>query len=622
MKNGSDRLKTERSAVLRLAVHPNAARTESFRQWASRQRRPLAIDLFAGCGGLSAGLEQAGYAVILSVDNDAWALETHRHNLPGAAINLDLSDPQKVDVLLRLLDGLSIDLVAGGPPCQPFSRAGRSKLRDLVRDGVRSAKDARTELWQTFISVVEKLRPAGMLLENVPDMALGDELGIARAMTARLERAGYEVQMRLLDSWRFGVPQHRQRFILVAMRDGRQFTWPAEQKRVTLREAIGDLPSLRGGQGRQEMPAGRPSTAFQRRARAGMKGSAVVYDHVTRPVRADDREAFRLMKPGTRYGELPDHLRRYRDDIFDDKYNKLSWNEVSRSITAHIAKDGYWYIHPSEPRTLTVREAARIQTFPDHFRFAGTRSHAFRQIGNAVPVALAEAIGRQIIRGLQTPSKPPAERASQRLAHVRAALLEWGSNDGKTAPWRHPGRPWQVLVGVCLGDRNGGGRDESARAFLERFPSPTRKAQKDIAKEATRQSGSQRDALLALARTAGAVSRNKGSWSRGEWATAASLSAADEAIVRAIGLNEDRVLSSTPLLRVVARLKDSKVDEERRLSNGRLAVAELLGLGEEIAALNASLHSLGRVICTPQEPKCELCPVSTYCLSSCCKPAE
>ncbi len=415
----------------------------------ARQRRPLAIDLFSGCGGLSVGLEQAGFAVILSVDTDQWALETHRHNLPGAAIDLDLSDPARVEVLLRLLDGLPIDLVAGGPPCQPFSRAGRSKLRDLVRDGMRSSKDDRTELWQAFISIVERLRPAAIMLENVPDMAIGDEVAIARAMTHRLEKVGYDVQMRLVDSWRLGVPQHRQRFILVAMRDGQTFTWPAEQKKITLRDAIGDLPFLRGGQGRAEMPVGRTFSAFQRRARAGMNGTSVVFDHVTRPVRADDREAFRMMKPGTRYGDLPKHLRRYRDDIFDDKYNRLSWDDVSRSITAHIAKDGYWYIHPSESRTLTVREAARIQTFPDNFRFAGTRSHAFRQIGNAVPVALAQAIGRQIARALRTPATPPEKRASHQLVRDPGRPSEVGRTRRQEGALASP-RAAMGRVGRCL----------------------------------------------------------------------------------------------------------------------------------------------------------------------------
>jgi DNA (cytosine-5)-methyltransferase 1 len=621
MNNGTDRLKTERSALVRLPVHANAARTESFRQWVARQRRPLAIDLFSGCGGLSVGLEQAGYTVILSVDNDPWALETHRHNLPGAAINLDLSDPERVDVLLRLLDGLSIDLVAGGPPCQPFSRAGRSKLRDLVRDGVRAAKDERTELWQTFISIVERLRPAAMMLENVPDMALGDEVAIARAMTARLEKAGYDVQMRLVDSWRLGVPQHRQRFILVALRDGQKFKWPAEQEKVTLRAAIGDLPPLRGGQGKAEMPAARTFTAFQRRARAGMNGTSVVFDHVTRPVRDDDREAFRLMKPGTRYGELPKHLRRYRDDIFDDKYNRLSWDDVSRSITAHIAKDGYWYIHPSELRTLSVREAARIQTFPDHFRFAGTRSHAFRQIGNAVPVALAEAIGSEISRALRSPVAAPEKRDSRRVGRIRAALLKWAAGDARKAPWRHPGDPWKVMAGVCLGDRNGG-RDEAVQVFLERFPSPTSCAEAEISRETNRQGVSQRDSLRALARAARVIVRNKHSWSNDAWAGAASLGPADEAVVRAIGLNEDRILSSTPLLRVVARLTGSRIDEERRLSDGRLAVAVILGTGKDVPALNAALHAIGRVVCTPRAPKCSQCPVVMHCLTTASKAAE
>jgi len=621
MSNGTDRLKTERSAVLRLPVHPDAARTESFRRWVARQRHPLAIDLFSGCGGLSLGLERAGYAVIVSVDNDPWALETHRHNLPGVALDLDLSDPERVNGLLRLVEGFSIDLVAGGPPCQPFSRAGRSKLRDLVRDGVRPAKDDRTELWQAFISIVERLRPAAMMLENVPDMALGGEVAIARAMTERLEKAGYDVQMRLVDSWRLGVPQHRQRFILVAMRDGQKFKWPSEQKRITLRDAIGDLPSLQGGQGYSEMPSGRPFSAFQRRAREGMNGTSVVFDHITRPVRRDDREAFRLMKPGTRYGELPIHLRRYRDDIFDDKYNRLSWKDVSRSITAHIAKDGYWYIHPSESRTLTVREAARIQTFPDNFRFAGTRSHAFRQIGNAVPVALAEAIGRQILRALRTAAIPLEKRASRQRLQIRAALLKWGAKDAKKAPWRHPGRPWDVLAGVCLGDRSGA-RDEMAQAFLERFPSLTPGVHEQISNEARRRSGNQRDALLALARTARLVARDEQNWGNGRWATAASLGPSDEAVVRTIGLNEDRIVASTPVLRVVARLTGSRIDEERCLSDGRLAVALLVGAGKDVPALNAALHSLGRSTCTSQNPKCSECPIAMYCDASDFEAAE
>src|SRR5665811_2033713 len=107
----------------------------------------------------------------------------------------------------------------------------------------------------------------------------------------------------------------------------------------------------------------------------------VLHDHMTRAVRTDDLEIFELMDSKTLYSDIPEHLRRYKADSFNDKYKRLAWDEVSRSITAHIAKDGYWYIHPEEHRTLTVREAARLQTFPDSFRFAGQPSHRFSQIG-------------------------------------------------------------------------------------------------------------------------------------------------------------------------------------------------------------------------------------------------
>lgn len=616
MTTGTDSLKAERPVPQQLLRHPDAARTESFRRWVAKQQRPLAIDLFSGCGGLSLGLEQAGYAVVLAVDHDPWALQTHDHNFAGKAIGLDLSDPEKVEGLLRLLEGLPpIELVAGGPPCQPFSRAGRSMIRSLVRAGVRSAKDERTELWQSFLSIVERLRPAAMMLENVPDMALGDELAIPREMAQRLDKAGYDVHMRLVDGWRLGVPQHRQRLILVALRDGQAYTWPADQKKITLREAIGDLPRLRGGQGRPEMRVVPSSSPFQRRARAGMKGSALVWDHIARQVRADDLEAFRLMKPGTRYSDLPKHLKRYRDDIFNDKYNRLPWDDVSRSITAHLAKDGYWYIHPSEQRTLTVREAARIQTFPDHFRFAGTRSHAFRQIGNAVPPALAEAIGREIAAAVRAGPAPSEKRVSYRLALIRATLLKWGAKDGKKAPWRHPGRPWQVLAGVCLGERVGA-HDEAAEAFLERFPSPTRAASKTIAKDAKQRSGNKRDALLALARTARCLANDRRGWANGQWAKAAALGAADEAMVRTLGFGEERVLTPASSLRVVARLTASDIDEKRQLANVRLAAALLVGRGKQVPAINAAVYALGRVICTSKNPNCRRCPLVRYCPSS------
>lgn len=606
----------ERSAPLDLPPHPERYGSGSLRRLAERLKKPIAVDLFAGCGGLSLGLERAGFAVILSVDNDPRCIESHEHNLPGRALELDLGKPANIDTVVELLEGASVDLVAGGPPCQPFSRAGQAKLRSLVDLGVRHQHDERRELWQSFLEVVERVAPAAVLLENVPDMALGDDLLIVRQMADRLETAGYEVETRLLDAWRHGVPQHRQRLILVGLRDGRRFKWPRDGKRVSLNDAISDLPPLGDTTGRLELKARKPRTEFQRQARRGMNGhDHLIWDHITRPVRDDDREAFRLMKPGTRYSDLPKRLRRYRADIFDDKYNRLDGNGLCRSITAHIAKDGYWYIHPVEHRTLSVREAARVQTFPDHFRFAGSRSHAFRQIGNAVPPALADAIARSIRRAMISRPLPSVERESRRLPRIREKLLEWAARDARIAPWRHPGNPWQVLVGVVLADRVGA-RDQAVAKLLNEFPSYGYRVAAGIRKAARDAAGSVQEGYGRLARAADALSRRKNPWDSDAWIAAAELSQAEAAFVRTVGCGEDRVLVSSAILRAVGRITGRDVALERPLSDGRMVVGRVVGTGPSAIRVLAALHAVGRSICTPNEPDCRHCPVRRSCKRS------
>ena len=279
-----------RSTPLRLSAHPDGSATEQWSAWAGRQERPLAIDLFSGAGGLSLGLEAAGYRVILAADNNPWALETHRHNFPGAALCVDLGDPKVRDELVRLVEGLDVALIAGGPPCQPYSRAGRSKIRSLVQAGIRHPLDQRRQLWEAFLDIVERVNPQAVLMENVPDMALGDDMAVLRAMMARLEVRGYEVDFRLVDTADHGVPQHRQRLIFVALRDGATLVWPEAGEHVPLRDAIGDLPSIdseSGGTGDTTLPyLAEPTSDFQRRARKRCVGplAEVVFDHVTRAV--------------------------------------------------------------------------------------------------------------------------------------------------------------------------------------------------------------------------------------------------------------------------------------------------------------------------------------------------
>jgi DNA (cytosine-5)-methyltransferase 1 len=430
-------VKLERSVPLILPRHLDAPEDDKFVEWCTAEKesgRPLAIDLFSGAGGLGAGVEAAGWTVVAAVDHDKAALETHRANFRGQALEVDMSDVTQVAGLIEELRPLGIDLVAGGPPCQPFSRAGRAKIRSLVNDGARDAVDARKELWRSFIDVVLELRPRAVLMENVPDMAIGDDLTVIREIADILEEAGYVVDYRLLDAWRHGVPQHRKRFILQARNDGALPVWPSlNDDRPSVRDAIEDLPPLNDTTGGRELPyLAEPTRALAKELR-GAAGPDVIYDHMTRPVRDDDREAFELMTSSTLYSDLPDRLKRYRSDTFNDKYKRLDWDDLSRTITAHIAKDGYWYIHPAEHRTLTVREAARIQTFPDSFRFFGTRSDAFRQIGNAVPPILGRVVAESIL-----PLAEPRQELAP-LPAMRSHLTQWALRKRQTEWWLYPG---------------------------------------------------------------------------------------------------------------------------------------------------------------------------------------
>lgn len=605
-------VKQLRSVPLRLGGHPDSPRTESWRQWVEGQNRPLAVDLFSGAGGLSLGLEQAGYRVILAADTDPWSLETHRHNFPGISLNIDLGDPDRLEALGTLLSGLSIDLIAGGPPCQPFSRAGRSKIRSLVQNGERPAQDLRKELWRSFLTVVEMVRPTAVLMENVPDLALGDDLAVVRKMADELELLGYEQYFKLLDAWKYGVPQHRQRFFLVAIRGAHAFQWPKARRRVTLRDAISDLPRLSEGTGEPRMRyRSQPRTAFQRSARAGMKDDRnIVWDHVTRPVRDDDREAFLLMSQNTRYSDLPKRLQRYRSDIFNDKYKKLGWDEFSRSITAHIAKDGYWYIHPSSLRTLTVREAARIQTFPDHFRFAGSRSDAFRQIGNAVPPALARIMGSSILYAISQGATAPTPR-SLRRASLRTSLLNWAEEDKRLHPWRYPADAWSVLVGIFLEPRmssTGPGPVEFLKVIGR--PSLATPARFEKVKRLEWGRGQLRN-MSRLEGLAGALT-NRGA-STEDLTRVLRLSPDEEMRFRSLALEEDRLIVNQAVLRVLARVEGTAIDRRNKLTDGRMLIGEVAGTRPAAQVINAALFSLGKTTCTAGTPACSTCPLRSLC---------
>ncbi|MDO3704071.1 DNA (cytosine-5-)-methyltransferase [Micromonospora sp. C28SCA-DRY-2] len=620
-------VKLVRGPFVRLAPHPQACvDDEEFLRFAAAchaRGERLAADLFSGAGGLSLGLTEAGFRVVLSADRDPESVETHRHHYPGLTLDCDLGETANVERIASLMRSAGIELLAGGPPCQPFSRAGRSLIRHQVRHGLRPAHDERRDLWRSFLEVVQLARPAAVIMENVPDMALDREMFILRTMVHELESIGYAVEERVVETHRYGVPQFRQRLILVALRDGIAFDWPNEvPDRVSVWNAIGDLPEVEGGWRPEGGADGwadyqGPVSAFQKKMRQGVapQDAGKVFDHITRPVREDDQRAFDMMDAGTRYSDLPDEFKRYRDDIFDDKYKRLSEDDYSRTITAHIAKDGYWYIHPRQDRTLTVREAARLQTFPDWFRFAGPPSAAFRQIGNAVPPALGTQLGRAVMAALD--ARRPAPYRSHDIAE---ALATWFDTlDDPALPWLRARTRWQVISAEMLLDRAAPDQVRFIWPLLARWEQPQDTVAGGIeliemGRWIQREHRSER--LLELARTIASqpdlLDDDKIDSLQG-----VETSVIDLAVLAVPTRGEDDaeepVLITKGIPRVAALFTDEHPERSNRMTAGRLAVARMIGDGTNARRAHLGLVEVASSVCRPAEPACPRCPLNDAC---------
>lgn len=627
-------VKLVRGPFLRLPPHRNhVEQTDDLLALVQsvREKEPetlFAADLFGGGGGLSLGLQRAGFNVILGADHYTEAVETHGHHFPGMSLDWDLAEPDRVEAVAALIKSAGVSLVAGGPPCQPFSKAGRSMIRHRVRHAQRDPHDVRRDLWRSFLEVVRLSMPRAVLMENVPDMALDKEMFILRAMVEDLEQLGYSVEERVIDTWRYGVPQFRQRLILVAMRDSKGFEWPVEAtERATVWNAIGDMPPVEGGWRPRGGADGwsnynGPITSFQKTMREGilLADQGKLFDHITRPVRDDDARAFEFMDSTTKYSQLPDDVKRYRDDIFDDKYKRLDENDVSRTITAHIAKDGYWYIHPRQGRTLTVREAARLQTFPDRYRFAGPPSAAFKQIGNAVPPLLGQHLGMAIYSALR--SETPAPSSSRELA---AALSGWfNSRTQLRIPWLRAPTRWQVVAAEMVLDRADYDHVRITWPIFQALPTP----------EAVRDQG---DALRQVAASIGREKRVVRLLEMADWLTDhpdaleevevpyTAVPNLTEAVANLALLtvplagedaSEEPVLVTKGVLRVASRFWCEPVDRKNKQSDGRLAVARLVGGGSTARAAHLGLIELANSLCRPVDPLCVECPLAADCRSS------
>jgi DNA (cytosine-5)-methyltransferase 1 len=602
---------------------PDMADRGAVRRWVQERRAagPTAIDLFCGAGGLSLGLRDAGFTVLLGADADRHAIQTHHGNLGGLFYDGDLTQP---DELLERLEqwGIAagtVDLVAGGPPCQPFSRAGRSRIRELVARGERSGDDARAQLWRSFMAVVEHLQPAGVLVENVPDLPAWNDGAVLVGFFENLRALGYTVDARVIDTYRHGVPQHRARLLITGLRDGGSFPWPEpDDEMVSLRDAIGDLPIVPGGHRVEtiEYHARRIQSRFARRMRRDMPDGQAgwLHDHITRAVRDDDAEAFALMAEGQTYADIPERLRRYRSDIFTDKYKRLAWDELSRTITAHIAKDGYWYIHPELDRTLSIREAARIQTFPDWFRFAGQPTHRYRQIGNAVPPRLGEVIGEAFISALNGTHQLTGEDALHEV--MRDRLLVWHADHHRSFPWRRRGaRPWHVLMAeICLHRTRADQVAPVYEALLRIAPTPAAMVEHaDNALEVMRSLGLnwRAENIIAIARIL--VDEHHGHVPDTELGLR-MLPGVGDYVAQAVlcfGFGRRTILMDTNTMRIMGRLHGR--DLANRRWQLRLDLHRLAGIEGPDAEFNYALLDLGALACRAGAPRCDRCPLREHC---------
>lgn len=610
---------------------------EAFLRYAERLRRQgerLAADFFSGAGGLSLGLEKAGYKVVFGADHEPFANRTHAHHFGGMSVDWDLADPRVVREVAELCKAAHVDLIAGGPPCQPFSKAGRSMIRHQVESGLRGKHDQRRDLWLSYLEIIRVAKPRAVIMENVPDMALDRDMFILRSIVESLEQFGYSVEERVVDAWRYGVPQFRQRLILVALKGKIEFTWPREvRQKVTVWNAIGDLPEVEGGWRPEGGAEGwsdysGPLTQFQREMRSTIAESDAekVFDHITRPVRDDDREAFECMTHDTKYTDLSTEHQRYRGDIFDDKYNRLNENDLSRTITAHIAKDGYWYIHPRQSRTLTVREAARLQTFPDHFRFDGPPSAAFRQIGNAVPPQLGFVIAAGVLQSIERADDPGIS-----TRELSVELSGWFRQRGEalTLPWLTASSRWEVVAGEVLLDRAPPQVIRRLWPIVQKLtPSPKRRS---VDAELL-------EGLIDMSRTVGRLNRAEAVAALAQrvyespgvldgppaevkkW-TALPDSVIDLATLVVSGGTrghedegvEEPVLVTKGVLRVARRFQASPVDRKNKMTDGRMAVARMIGFGPDARHAHLGLIELANSLCRPENPACEKCPLTAHC---------
>lgn len=346
------------------------------------------LDLFSGCGGLSCGLDQVdGITTQVALDFEPKAIDTFQRNFPHAhCVCGDICDEQIKQEIIKVSKERNVNMIVGGPPCQGFSLKGK-KL---------GLNDPRNFLFMEYVNLVDRIRPEVFVIENVKAMVATENHYFINQIYAEFEKIGYQLNHAILKASDFGVPQTRERTIIIGHLGTKIATMPQKtiDTPVTVREAISDLAYLQSGEGSFEGEYLLPAvTAYQKIMR---KNSTSLFNHQATAHNQVALEKLRMIPAEGDKSSLPKEL--HGRQKFNTTWGRLIWNQPSPTIdTRFDTPSNGRNSHPELHRAITSREAARIQSFPDTFIFYGNKTAICKQIGNAVPPLLARAIGQHII---------------------------------------------------------------------------------------------------------------------------------------------------------------------------------------------------------------------------------
>ena len=347
------------------------------------------LDLFSGAGGFSCGLDQLEqFSTVVALDFDKDAINTFQKNFPHTkCICGDICNDNIKNEIISLCEKLNVNMIIGGPPCQGFSLKGKNLGLD----------DPRNFLFLEYLNIVSKVKPEIFIIENVKNMISSGKGYFIEQIYKRFTSLGYTLNYGILNAYNFGVPQTRERTIIIGTLDSYGITLPDEYVDVkpTVRDAISDLSYLESGEGQDVSEyILEPKSEYQKKLR---KNSDKLYNHKATNHSPVALEKLKLIPPEGDKSSMPTEL--HGNQKFTTTWSRLIWDKPSPTIdTRFDTPSNGRNSHPYLNRSITPREAARIQSFPDNFIFYGKKTSICKQIGNAVPPLLAKTIGKHILK--------------------------------------------------------------------------------------------------------------------------------------------------------------------------------------------------------------------------------